>query len=48
MEAEKNKGLVYYRYMFCAENRQILVIVDRLKIGVNSLQRRLNDAYKLL
>ena len=49
MGAEKNKGLAYYRYMFCAENRQILAIVDRLKIGVNSLQRRRsNDAYKLL
>ena len=28
MGAEKNKGLAYYRYMFCAENRQILAIVD--------------------
>ena len=47
MGAEKNKGLAYYRYMFCAENRQILAIVDRdrLKIGVNSLQRRSNNAY---
>ena len=48
MGAEKNKGLAYYRYMLCAENHQILAIVDRLKIGVNSLQRRSNDAYKLL
>ena len=28
MGAEKNKDLAYYRYMFCAENRQILAIVD--------------------
>ena len=28
MGAEKNKGLAYYRYMFCAENSQILAIVD--------------------
>ena len=28
MGAEKNKGLAYYRYMFCAQNRQILAIVD--------------------
>ena len=47
MGVEKNKGLVYYRCMFCAENHQILAIVDRLKIGVNSLQRRSNDAHKL-
>jgi len=47
MGAEKHKGLAYYRYMFCAENRQILAIVDRLQIGVNSLQRHSNDAYKL-
>jgi len=39
MGAEKNKGLAYYRYMFCAENRQILAIVDWPLIGVNSLQR---------
>ena len=45
--AEKNKGLAYYRRMFCAENRQILAIVDWPLIGVNSLQRRLNDAFKL-
>ena len=45
MGAEKNKGLAYYCYMFCAENRQILAIVDRLKVGVNSLQRHSNDAY---
>ena len=32
-------GLAYYRYMFCAENRQILAIVDWPVIGVNSLQR---------
>ena len=37
--AEKNKGLAYYRCMFCAENRQILAIVDWPLIGVNSLQR---------
>ena len=48
MGAEKNKGLAYYRYMFCAENCQILAIVVWLKIGVNSLQRPSNDAYKLL
>ena len=45
--AEKNKGLAYYRCMFCAENRQILAIVDWPLIGVNSLQRRSNDAFKL-
>ena len=28
MGVEKNKGLAYYRCMFCAENRQILAIVD--------------------
>ena len=39
MGAEKNKGLAYYRYMFCAENRQILAIVDWLLIGVDRLQR---------
>ena len=38
MGAEKNKGLAYC-YMFCAENRQILAIVDWPVIGVNSLQR---------
>ena len=48
MGAEKNKGLAYYHYMFCAENHQILAIVDKLKIGVNSLQRRSNDTYELL
>ena len=48
MGAEINKGLAYYCYMLCAENHQILVIVDRLQIGVYSLQRRSNDAYKLL
>ena len=48
MGAEKNKGLAYYRYMFCAENCQILAIVDRLKIGVNSLQRCSNDAYLIV
>ena len=37
--AEKNKGLAYYRCMFCAENRQILAIVDWPLIGVNNLQR---------
>ena len=37
--AEKNKGLAYYRYMFCAENRQILAIVDWPLIGVDRLQR---------
>ena len=46
--AGKNKGLAYYRCMFCAENRQILAIVDWLLIGVDSLQRRSNDAYKPL
>ena len=39
MGAEKNKGLAYYRYMFCAENRQILAIVDWPLIGVDRLQR---------
>ena len=39
MGAEKNKGLEYYRYMFCAENRQILAIVDWPLIGVDRLQR---------
>ena len=39
MGAGKNKGLAYYHYMFCAENRQILAIVDWPLIGVNSLQR---------
>ena len=39
--------LFFYRCMFCAENRQILAIVDWPLIGVNSLQRRLNDAFKL-
>ena len=38
MGAEKNK-LAYYRYMFCAENRQILAIVDWPLIGVDRLQR---------
>ena len=28
-----------YRYMFCAENRQILAIVDWTLIGVDHLQR---------
>ena len=28
MGAERNKGLAYYHCMFCAENRQILAIVD--------------------
>ena len=37
--AEKNKGLAYYHCMFCAENRQILAIVDWQLISVNSLQR---------
>ena len=46
MGAEKNKGLAYHRYMFCAENRQILAIVDWPLISVNSFQRRSNDAYK--
>ena len=39
MWAGKKEGLVYYRYPFCAENRQILVIVDWLLISVNILQR---------
>ena len=39
MGAEKNKGLAYYCYMFCAENRQILAIVDWPLIGVDRLQR---------
>ena len=39
MGAEKNKGLAYYHYMFCAENRQILAIIDWPLIDVNSLQR---------
>ena len=45
--AGKNKGLAYYRCMFCAENRQILAIVDWPLTGVNSLQRHSNDAFKL-
>ena len=48
MGAEKNKGLVYYGYMFCAENRQILAIADWPLIGVNIFQRHSNDAYELL
>ena len=48
MGAEKNKGLAFYRYMFCAENRQVLAIVDWPLIGVNRFQRRSNDAYELL
>ena len=28
MGTEKNKGVAYYRYMFCAQNRQILATVD--------------------
>ena len=43
MGAEKNKGLAYYRYMFCAENRQILAIVDWPLIGVDTIQRHSND-----
>ena len=43
MGAEKNKGLAYYRYMFCAENRQILAIVHWPLIGVNSLQKMLPE-----
>ena len=43
--AEKKKGLACYRCMFCAQNRQILAIVDWPLIGVDSLQRRSNDAY---
>ena len=39
MGTEKNKGLAYYRYMFCAESRQILAIVDWPLIGVDRLQR---------
>ena len=39
MGAEKNKGLAYYHYMFCAENCRILVIVDWPLIGVDRLQR---------
>ena len=39
MGVEKNKGLAYYRYMFCTENRQILAIVDWPLIGVDRLQR---------
>ena len=35
------------RYMFCAENRQILAIVDWPLIGVDSFQIHSNDAYKL-
>ena len=45
MGAEKNKGLAYYRYMFCAENRQILAIVDWPLIGVDTIQRHSNDSY---
>ena len=43
MGAEKNKGLAYYRYMFCAENRQILAIVDWPLIDVDTIQRHSND-----
>jgi len=39
MGANKNKGLAYYLYILCAENCQILAIVDWPQIGVNSLQR---------
>ena len=39
MKAEKNKGLAYYHYMFCAKNCQILAIVDWPLIGVDRLQR---------
>ena len=33
------KGLVYYCYMFCAENQQILAIFDCPLIGVDGFQR---------
>ena len=33
------KGLAYYCYMSCAENRQIFAIVDWPLIGVDHLQR---------